>query len=129
MLDVGLVRRVDVHVVFARTRHVQVLVSNFGVHSEMEFRVLSSRFFSVVRVFEVKVSRNVVFVWSRLVNVCVVGLTFASSNCNGLAYVSQMVGVIFIGSDWLLNQRSSLLVSPLSCNGLGWLDDESRSVM
>jgi hypothetical protein len=129
MLNVGLVGWVDVHVVFTGAGHVQVLVTSLGVHTEMEFRVLSGRFFSVVGVLEVKISRDVILVRSRLVDVLVIDLTLAGSNCNCLAYVSQMVGVVFIGSDRLLHKRSALLVKALSWLGLGWFDDKSWCVV
>lgn len=129
MLNVGLVGWVDVHVVFTRAGHVQVLVTSLGVHSEVEFRVLSSRFFSVVGVLEVEISGDVVLVRGRLVDVLVVDLTLAGSNCNCLAYVSQMVGVVFIGSDGLLHKRSALLVEALSWLGLGWFDHKSWGVV
>jgi len=128
VLDVGLVGGVDVHVVFTWAGHVKVLVASLSVHSEVELRVFASRLFSVVGVLEVEISRNVVFIRGGLVDVLVVDLTFAGSNRNCLAYVSQVVGVVFIGGNWFLHKSSALLVKALSWLGLRWFNHKSWGV-
>jgi hypothetical protein len=96
----------------------------------MELRVLSCCvFFSVVGVFEIKVSWNIVFVRSRLVNMSSVFLALACSDGNCLADMLRVNRVVFIRGNRFLNKRTSLFIKTLSWLSLGWLNDETGSII
>jgi len=91
MLDVGLIGWVHVHVVLARARHVEVAVSLLGVHTEVEFRVLTERIFAIVRVLEIEIALDDVLVRSWLSFVSFISLTKTCSHFHALRNVNRVV--------------------------------------
>jgi len=57
--DVRLVRWINIHVVFSRTGHVEVPVTRFGIHAEVELGVLALSV-GIKWVFKVEVTRDLV---------------------------------------------------------------------
>lgn len=57
--DVRLVRWVDIHVVFSRTGHIEVPVTRFSIHAEVELGVFALSV-GIKWVFKVEVARDLV---------------------------------------------------------------------
>lgn len=90
VLDVRLVGGVDIHIVLARTRHIEVAIALFGVHTEVELWVFSQRIFAIVRVLEVEIALDDVFVGSWLSNVSSILVASARADFDALRDVARV---------------------------------------